>query len=98
MILKIFFSPQVSLDTCLIQSRILCYGKPPVSKARRLGAGFRLFYRGVDGKRNGVGAIMKEEFVWSVLVVKRVSDRAMSLKIEIEGVMFSVVNGPTGRM
>ena len=63
------------------------------SKARSLGAGFKLFYHGVDGKRNGVGVILKEEFVGNVLEVKRVSDRVMSLKLEIEGVMFNVVSG-----
>ncbi|KAF7640738.1 hypothetical protein LDENG_00018990, partial [Lucifuga dentata] len=63
------------------------------SKARSLGAGFKLFYHGVDGKRNGVGVILKEEFVRNVLEVKRVSDRVMSLKLEIEGVIFNVVSG-----
>ena len=63
------------------------------SKARSLGAGFKLFYHGVDRKRNGVGVILKEELVRNVLEVKRVSDRVMSLKLEIEGVMFNVVSG-----
>ncbi|KAK3541728.1 hypothetical protein QTP86_002117 [Hemibagrus guttatus] len=63
------------------------------SKARSIGAGFKLFYYGVDSKRNGVGVVLKEEFVRNVLVVKRVSDRVMSLKLEIEGVMLNVVSG-----
>ncbi|KAK3554412.1 hypothetical protein QTP70_023054 [Hemibagrus guttatus] len=63
------------------------------SKARGIGAGFKLFYYGVDSKRNGVGVVLKEEFVRNVLEVKRVSDRAMSLKLEIEGVMLNVVSG-----
>ncbi|KAK3528650.1 hypothetical protein QTP70_007198 [Hemibagrus guttatus] len=63
------------------------------SKARRIGAGFKLFYYGVDSKRNGVGVVLKEEFVRNVLEVKRVSDRVMSLKLEIEGVMLNVVSG-----
>ncbi|KAK3554542.1 hypothetical protein QTP70_025394 [Hemibagrus guttatus] len=49
------------------------------SKARSIGAGFKLFYYGVDSKRNGVGVVLKEEFVRNVLEVKRVSDRVMSL-------------------
>ncbi|KAK3559735.1 hypothetical protein QTP86_019372 [Hemibagrus guttatus] len=52
-----------------------------------------LFYYGVDSKRNGVGVVLKEEFVRNVLEVKRVSDRVMSLKLEIEGVMLNVVSG-----
>ncbi|KAK3552680.1 hypothetical protein QTP86_020833 [Hemibagrus guttatus] len=64
-----------------------------VSKAHSIGAGFKLFYYGVDSKRNGVGVVLKEEFVRNVLEVKRVSDRVMSLKLEIEGVMLNVVSG-----
>ncbi|KAK3506004.1 hypothetical protein QTP70_018512, partial [Hemibagrus guttatus] len=63
------------------------------SKPRSIGAGFKLFYYGVDSKRNGVGVVLKEEFVRNVLEVKRVSDRVMSLKLEIEGVMLNVVSG-----
>ncbi|KAK3554668.1 hypothetical protein QTP70_032673 [Hemibagrus guttatus] len=63
------------------------------SKARSIGAGFKLFYYGMDSKRNGVGVVLKEEFVINVLEVKRVSDRVMSLKLEIEGVMLNVVSG-----
>ncbi|KAK3539055.1 hypothetical protein QTP86_023495, partial [Hemibagrus guttatus] len=63
------------------------------SKACSIGAGFKLFYYGVDSKRNGVGVVLKEEFVRNVLEVKRVSDRVMSLKLDIEGVMLNVVSG-----
>ncbi|KAK3506315.1 hypothetical protein QTP70_016082, partial [Hemibagrus guttatus] len=63
------------------------------SKARSIGAGFKLFYYGVDSKRNGVAVVLKEEFVRNVLEVKRVTDRVMSLKLEIEGVMLNVVTG-----
>ncbi|KAK3559045.1 hypothetical protein QTP86_000049 [Hemibagrus guttatus] len=63
------------------------------SKARSIGAGFKLFYYGVYSKRNGVGVVLKEEFVRNVLEVKRVSDRVMSLKLETEGVMLNVVSG-----
>ncbi|KAK3543979.1 hypothetical protein QTP70_032740, partial [Hemibagrus guttatus] len=63
------------------------------SKARSIGAGFKLFYYGVDSKRNGVGVVLKEEFVRNILEVKRVSDRVMSLKLELEGVMLNVVSG-----
>ncbi|KAK3528570.1 hypothetical protein QTP70_003744 [Hemibagrus guttatus] len=63
------------------------------SKACSIGAGFKLFYYGVDSKRNGGGVVLKEEFVRNVLEVKRVSDRVMSLKLEIEGVMLNVVSG-----
>ncbi|KAK3565439.1 hypothetical protein QTP86_009697 [Hemibagrus guttatus] len=63
------------------------------SKARSIGAGFKLFYYGVDSKRNGVGVVLKEAFVRNVLEVKRVSDRVMNLKLEFERVMLNVVSG-----
>ncbi|XP_065642811.1 uncharacterized protein LOC136074421 [Hydra vulgaris] len=60
------------------------------SKARSIGGGFKLFYHGVDGKRNGVGVIPKEELCKSVVEVKRESDRVICVKLEIDGV---VMNG-----
>ncbi|KAK3526868.1 hypothetical protein QTP86_000728 [Hemibagrus guttatus] len=63
------------------------------SKACSIGGGFKLFYYGVDSKRNGVGVVLKEEFVRNVLEVKRVSDRVMGLKLEIEGMMLNFVSG-----
>uniref|UniRef100_A0AAR2IVR4 Endonuclease/exonuclease/phosphatase domain-containing protein n=1 Tax=Pygocentrus nattereri TaxID=42514 RepID=A0AAR2IVR4_PYGNA len=62
------------------------------SKARNIGGGFKLFYHGVERKRNGVGIILKEQLVKSVLDVKRVSDRIMSLKLEVDGVILNVVS------
>ncbi|KAG2463133.1 CFDP2 protein, partial [Polypterus senegalus] len=62
------------------------------SKARWIGSGFKLFYHGVDGRRNGVGVILKEQHVKSVVVVKRMSDRIMIMKLEIGGVMMNVVS------
>ncbi|KAK3559160.1 hypothetical protein QTP86_005060 [Hemibagrus guttatus] len=47
----------------------------------------------MTGKRNGVDVVLKEEFVRNVLEVKRVSDRVMNLKLEIEGMMLNVVSG-----
>ncbi|KAG2470516.1 CFDP2 protein, partial [Polypterus senegalus] len=60
------------------------------SRVRWIRGGFKLFYLGVDGRRNGVGVILKEQYVKSVLEVKRVSDRVMIMKLEIEGVIMNV--------
>lgn len=62
------------------------------SKARSLGAGFKLFYHGIDKKRNGVRIIIKK-LIRNVLEVKRVSGRLTILKLETEGVMFNAVSG-----
>ena len=62
------------------------------SKARSIGGGFKLLYHGVDGRRNDVlGNILKENYAESVVEVKRKSDRIVSVKMEIEGVMMNVI-------
>lgn len=50
------------------------------SMARSTGGGFKVFYHGVDGKRNGLGVILKEEYVDRVAEVIRVPGRIMNLK------------------
>ncbi|KAI5610013.1 hypothetical protein C0J50_5366 [Silurus asotus] len=62
------------------------------SKARNIRGGFKLFYHGVDEKGNGVGVILKEEYSKSVVEVKRVSDRVMIVKVEVEGMMINVIS------
>ncbi|KAI5607533.1 hypothetical protein C0J50_1844 [Silurus asotus] len=62
------------------------------SRARNIGGGFKLLYHGVDGKRNGVGVILKKEYSKCVVEVKRVSDRVMKVKLEVEGVMINVIS------
>lgn len=47
------------------------------SKVRSFGGGFKPFNHGIDVKRNGVDIILKEEYIGSVVEVKRVSDRVM---------------------
>ena len=47
------------------------------SKARNIGDGCKILYHGEDGMRNGVGVILKEDYIGIVLEVKRVSGRMM---------------------
>ncbi|KAI5086693.1 hypothetical protein C0J45_1172 [Silurus meridionalis] len=61
-------------------------------KARNIGEGFKLFYHGVDAKRNGIGVILKEECSKSVVEVKRVSNKVMNMKLEVEGVIIYVIS------
>ena len=61
------------------------------SKARSIGDGFKLLYHGVDGRRNSVGIILKEDYANSVVEVKGKFDRMMSVKMEIEGVVSAYV-------
>ncbi|KAI5085372.1 hypothetical protein C0J45_23769 [Silurus meridionalis] len=74
------------------------YQRPPQetkwkgSKARNIGCGFKLFFHGVDGKRNGVGVILKKEYSKSVMEVKRDSDRVINVKLEVEAMMINVIS------
>ena len=52
------------------------------SKARNIGGRCKLFYNGADGRKNGIGIVMREELAESVLDVKRVSDRLMAHEAE----------------
>ena len=51
------------------------------SKAKNIGGGCKLFYNEADGRKNGIGIVVREELVESVLEVKRVSDRLMAIKL-----------------
>ncbi|KAI5085365.1 hypothetical protein C0J45_23149 [Silurus meridionalis] len=62
------------------------------SKTRNIRGGFKLFYHGVDGKRNGVGVILKEDLIKSVVEVKKASDRVMNKKLDVKGVMINVIS------
>ena len=62
------------------------------SKARNIGGGCKLFYNGTDGRKNGIGTIVKEELAESVLEVKRVSDRLMAMNLEVKGSILNIVS------
>ena len=55
------------------------------SKARNIGGGCKIFCNGADGRKNGIGIVLREELAESVLEVKRVSDRLMAMKLEVNG-------------
>ena len=40
-----------------------------------MGNGYKLYYNGVDGRRNGVGIVLDSELKKGVLSVSRESDR-----------------------
>ena len=54
------------------------------SKARNFRVGCKLFYNGADERKNGIGILVREELVESVLGVKIVSDRLMAMKLEVK--------------
>ena len=62
------------------------------SKARNIGGGCKLFYNGADGRKNGIGIVVREELAKSVLEVKRMSDRLMTMKLEVKGSILNIVS------
>ena len=62
------------------------------SKARNIGGGCKIFYNGADGRKNGIGIVLRDELAESVLEVKRVSDRLMAIKLEINGSILNIVS------
>ena len=62
------------------------------SKARNIGGGCKLFYNGADGRKNGTGIVVRKELVESVLVVKRVSERLMAMKLELKGSILNIIS------
>ena len=62
------------------------------NKARNIEDGCKLFYNGVDGRKNGIGIVVREELAESVLEVKRVSDRLMTMKLNLKGSILNIVS------
>ena len=65
------------------------------SKARNIKGGCKIFYNGADGRKNGIGIVVREELAVSVLEVKRVSDRLMPIKLEVNGSILNIVSAYT---
>ena len=62
------------------------------SKARNIGGGCKLFYNGVDGRKNGIGIVVREELIESVLEEKRLSGRLMAIKLEVKESILNIVS------
>lgn len=50
----------------------MCQARWKKSKAKRTKGQFKLFYHGVDIKKNGEGIILKKEYVNSIVELKSV--------------------------
>ena len=59
-------------------------------KGQKHWRGYKLFYHGADGKINGVGVILKEEYARNLVKVMAESDRLICVKVVIEGEMLAV--------
>ena len=62
------------------------------SKARNIEGGCKIFYNGANGRKNGIGIVLRVELAESVLKVKRLSDRLMAMKLEVKGSILNIVS------
>ena len=62
------------------------------SKARNIDGGCKIFYNEADGRKNGIGIVLREELAESVLEVKRVTDRLMDMKLKVKGSILNIVS------
>jgi hypothetical protein len=62
------------------------------SKARELGQGYKLYYNRSDSSRNGVGLIIKGGLSDSVMEVRRITDRIMVGRMEIDIIIINVIS------
>ena len=61
------------------------------NKARDIGGGLKLFCGGGDGSRNVVGIILDKDFKKKVVEVEKVSDRFMSMMLDVDGRVINVI-------
>ena len=62
------------------------------SNVKELGNGFKLFYIGEDGRRNGVGIILNDEMRRGMVSVKRRSDRIIWVKVAPNGDIINIMS------
>ena len=60
--------------------------------AREIGGGYKLYYHGEDGMKNGLGIVLCEELKDRVLAVERPTDIVMRMKLENEGEVGNIIS------
>nr|XP_049692389.1 uncharacterized protein LOC126053698 [Helicoverpa armigera] len=61
-------------------------------RAREIGEGYKFFYCGSDGKRNGVGIVLDNRLKECVVDVKRMNDRLIAVKLIVDGKAINVIS------
>ena len=61
-------------------------------KVRCIGGGCKLWYNGSTSKRNSVGIVLRKDLVDRVVEVERTSDRLISMKLEVDGILINFVS------
>ena len=61
-------------------------------RARCMGGRYKMWSVKVETKKDGVGIVLKKEHVDRVVELRRVTDRIICLKVELDGVMLNVIS------
>ncbi|XP_047533422.1 uncharacterized protein LOC125068366 [Vanessa atalanta] len=62
------------------------------ARAREIGEGYKLFYCGSDGKKNGVGIVLDSRLKECVVDIKRANDRLIAIKLIVDGMTLNLVS------
>ena len=62
------------------------------NKARNISIDFKIFYHGLNERRNGVRITLKVQLIKYVLEVQRMSNRMIKIKVEVEGERMNLVS------
>lgn len=62
------------------------------TKAREIGEGYKFYYCGSDGKRNGVGVVLDAKLKECVTEVKRMNDRLIIVKVMVQNILLNVMS------
>ncbi|VDL84114.1 unnamed protein product [Nippostrongylus brasiliensis] len=74
--------------------QILCLQKTrwKVEKATVFGEAVKLFCKGDDGKRNGVGIAVSEALKGPVSAVRRINDRIITVRVDVKGGCCTIIS------
>ncbi|VDL80271.1 unnamed protein product [Nippostrongylus brasiliensis] len=61
-------------------------------KAKEIGEGVKLFYKGNYGKRNGVGIAVSEALKDSVSTVRRINDRIITVRVDMKDGYWTIIS------
>ncbi|XP_063540351.1 uncharacterized protein LOC134749358 [Cydia strobilella] len=62
------------------------------ARAREIGEGYKFYYCGSDGRRNGVGIVLDRHLKQNVTNVDRKSDRIIAMKVMLENVTLNLIS------
>ena len=62
------------------------------SKAKCIGGGYKMWHCGNGNKRNGVGIVLKNDYVDKEIELWRISDMIICMKMKLDGVVLNIIS------